>query len=773
LSKIVSIFLVFLFGLQMNGQNCDLLILGEVYDSGTLAPLEHVNVLVSEKATGSVSDEEGNFSIQAMCPGSYHLVISHIGCASQRVFLELEHDTFLTLYLDHSDHLLHDIEISSGVNHSQAQKEDVITDRIISDRAQEGLAVLLESVAGVNSIKNGRGIAKPIVQGLYGNRLTIVNNGVAQSGQQWGNDHSPEIDPLSAGKITVIKGAAANEFMGSNLGSIILVESERIEKEPHLHGKLNYFLESNGINNGANLQIQKYSPKLAWKISGTFKKAGDRKTSRYFLSNTGSQETNFNLQLEKSISEKWKSELYVSTFNTSLGLLKGSQIANLTDLASALLQDEPFFTSDKRSFSIDAPKQKVNHHLLKLNNKYFFDDNTWLEFTLASQLNNRKEFDVRRGDRSEIPSLSLKQYSHFAEAKISKEFDDHWSIRTGYQFNLVDNTNDPETGILPLIPDYRSFNSGAFIVWTKELENTILDLGMRYDNIVQNVVSISNAIPREIIRYDNTFHNISSSLGVSYFLSEKTKLIYNLGYTSRSPGINELYSQGLHQGVSGIEEGDNSLQVEKSLKTLLSVITNINNKHSLEAQVYYQHIKDYIYLEPQDEIRLTIRGAFPVFKYQQTDARIFGLDILGTYYVVEPLSISLAYNYIHADDLANNLPLINIPSNNVKSKLVYNFLKHVKIGNKKLENLELEINNKYVFRQNRILISQDFVAAPEAYNLVGMTFSGDLQLSSNRLRIVASVDNLLNTTYRDYLNRQRYFADDLGVNFTLGLSLKF
>ena len=35
------------------------------------------------------------------------------------------------------------------------------------------------------------------------------------------------------------------------------------------------------------------------------------------------------------------------------------------------------------------------------------------------------------------------------------------------------------------------------------------------------------------------------------------------------------------------------------------------------------------------------------------------------------------------------------------------------------------------------------------------------------------VDNLLNTSYREYTNRMKYYADDLGRNFTVGVKYIF
>lgn len=56
------------------------------------------------------------------------------------------------------------------------------------------LATLLERVSGVSSISTGTTVSKPVIQGMYGNRILIIHNGARQTGQQWGADHAPEVD---------------------------------------------------------------------------------------------------------------------------------------------------------------------------------------------------------------------------------------------------------------------------------------------------------------------------------------------------------------------------------------------------------------------------------------------------------------------------------------------------------------------------------------------------------------------------------------------------
>ena len=754
-------------------QNCSLTISGNIKDSDTGLPLEFGSVYIKTHSIGTSTDSRGSFQLPNICKGNYHITISHIGCESKQIFVQLTTDTVLNLTMEHSINTLEGVVLSAKSTLKTTQNTKIISKQNIVDNANENLSNMLESINGVSTIKNGSGISKPVVNGLYGNRLTILNNGVSQSGQQWGNDHSPEIDPLVANKIKVIKGTSALEYMGANLGSVILVEPKKIEREPHLHGSANYFFETNGLGNGLNLQLQQYNPKIAWKINGTLKKSGDKKTATYYLNNTGNQEANFALQLQKSFTENFSTDLYFSTFNSEIGVLRGSHIGNLTDLEEALEREIPFFTEDDFSYKIDAPKQQVHHQLLKIHSNYFIDDTQWLDFTFAGQLNKRKEFDVRRSGRTDIPALSLQQYSYFFEGKHQKTFKNKLKLKTGVQFNITDNTNNPETGLLPLIPDYFSYETGVYLLTSKKLNKSFLEIGLRYDDVKQNVVAISSTIPREIIRYNNNFQNFSASGGWIYSVSDYFSFSYNMGYTTRNPAINELYSSGLHQGVSGIEEGSTALQSEKSLKTTIEFNAKIKDKFSFESLIYYQNINDFIYLNPQDEIRLTIRGAFPVFKYEQTNAEIYGIDISGKYQLNTSLQTKLDYSFIRANDLSNNLPLINFPSNNIRGSIVYEFSKSITVGEKQLENCTIELNNIYVFKQKNILTQQDFVLPPTGYNLLGIKIATDVQLKKTRLRLTTKVDNALNVAYRDYLNRQRYFANDLGVNVTFGISLKF
>ena len=760
--------LIFIFApLAIVAQNCFVQVSGNIIDVTTKENIPYANIYFKELQVGAISDDYGHFLLDNICEGFYHISISHIGCETEELYIEVKSDTSLIIQLNHHSHLLDEIAIEDIQSGDNTQETQTLNSAIISENTDENLATMLEKITGVSTINNGSGISKPVVQGLYGNRLTILNNGVTQSGQQWGSDHSPEIDPLVANKLTVVKGVGVIEYQGNSLGGVIKVEPNKISKEPHVHGAVKYFFESNGLGNGINLQLEQYNKTLPWKFIGTVKRSGDNKTPDYFLNNTGNEEYNAVIQFEKDFGKKWKTDLYLSSFNAEYGLLRGGQIGNLTDLEAAFNRDEPFYTEENFSYAIDEPYQKTNHQLLKFHTKYAINSNQWIDVVYAGQYNLRKEFDVRRGNAADMPVLSLKQFTNYLDAKYQLYFNETWHLKTGVQFNKINNTNIPETGVLPLIPDYISTETGLFFTLSKETKHLTFDIGARYDYEFRNVATIEQTT-REIVRYSTPYHNYSAITGLTYQFSHQLKLAYNIGFGQRNPEVNELYSYGLHQGVSGIEEGDPNLTKESSIKNSLSLKAEIKDKLFFESMIYYQNIDDYIYLNPTGEIRLTIRGAFPVFKYEQTHAQIYGLDLMATYQFSKEFYIVGKYSYLKGDDLTNDVPLVYMPSNNIYGEVNYHI--STLFG---LENIEFQLSNKYVFEQKNLLDSQDFVPPPPGYNLVGLKISSEKQFSKVRLKSFIKVDNLFNVAYRDYLNRQRYFADDLGINLIVGLNLNF
>lgn len=104
--------------------------------------------------------------------------------------------------------------------------------------------------------------------------------------------------------------------------------------------------------------------------------------------------------------------------------------------------------------------------------------------------------------------------------------------------------------------------------------------------------------------------------------------------------------------------------------------------------------------------------------------------------------------------------MVNIPSDRFENKLQYNFKKN---------NAYISIAHQFVAYQNRVEANSDFLVPPNSYQLI--TFQSELKIK--HLTFGLTVSNLLNQSYREYLNRFRYFSDDLGRNISLRIKYKF
>lgn len=763
-----KITLLFFFSTSLFGQNCNYFLKGKVIDELTGSSLAFTSIFIEETKQGFLTNENGEFELKNICTNEIHLRLSHVSCQTERFFIDLAQISKQDFTLHHHNELLNEIQVHGSATEKTTQTTASISANDINKNANQNLADLLAKLTGVSTLKNGSGISKPIIQGLFGNRISILNNGVVQSGQQWGVDHAPEIDPFFADHISVIKGVSALMYGGNSLGGVVLVDSKPINNEPHLHGKVNYVFNSNGKGHVVNSKIEKSGDFINYRISGTFKQAGDTKTPNYFLTNTGKKEVNAAIQLEKTLKQNWKTALYYSIFNTEIGILRGSHIGNLSDLTTAFTQKIPFFTASDFSYAINAPKQKVTHQLLKLTANKALNKSLNLNLTYGGQINNRKEFDVRRGSRSEIPALSLTQFNHFIESKLIKDFENGNSLSSGFQYTFINNTNIPETGILPLIPDYISFQSSVFSIYKIKKDVWLHEIGGRFDYKQLNTVLITRTLPREIKRNKQSFSYFGFSYGSTFQPSNNLSFSGNVGLAMRPPEVNELYSFGLHQGVSSIEEGNENLTNEKSLKSSLS-INYINKKWLfLEITPYFQFMQNYIYLQPKKEFLLTIRGAFPYFVYEQTDGIIHGLDALLSIEPTENIKWINKLSYVKGKDVTNEIPLVYIPPLNVSSSFQIGLPDLYKMNKNRFE---LECN--FTGMQRNLLPEQDFLPPPPSYYLLNLEIETSVPFSKSFLNLSLKASNLLNTTYRNYLNRLRYFSEDNGRDFRIAANFNF
>lgn len=786
--QLILLFLFVFSTSDLSGQTerCDQILKGVVFDKESNEPVPFATVEIRSENKRLVSSNDGSFSFNNLCPRNYELTFRFLGYKTLiRSFLASTVSQPFKIYLETDVKNLSEVVVEADkVEEIATLSRAELSTEALRKSSGESLGQVLTDITGVNMLQTGPTIAKPVIHGLHSNRILILNNGIRQEGQQWGQEHAPEIDPFVATSLQLIKGAAAVKYGSDAIGGVILVNPPDLPREPGLAGSYNLVGASNNKMIASSLMLEGGLTGLkgfGWRVQGSIKRAGDAHAADYQLTNTGTTENNFSLGLGYHKARAGV-EVFFSSFDADIGILRSAHIGNLTDLESAIGRDRPLFISEF-SRDINNPMQQVKHQLLKVNSHV--DLNSLGELTLqyGVQLNERKEFDVRRGGRSEIPALSLDLITHTLELDLDVNPIGRWKGDIGASFLIQANNNLAETGIRPLIPNFDNMTAGFHVIGRYVQERYELEFGLRYDYKQYLIKKFDeNNI---LIQPEFDFNNITGSAGVVLNLASEWEFRSNVGTAWRAPHVNELFSEGLHHGSAAIEEGRDDLVSEKAIKWISS-LEKVSARYSIDLSVYYNLINDYIYLRPED-VSLTIRGAFPIFRYTQTDASFVGLDANISLGLNDRIDWFNKLSLIRAMDKVNTSPLINIPANRLQSGV------NVSFASARLEEPYLTLSADFVDRQRNaprvISIADvreaesdffgtdqsvfDFLDVPDGYINLNLSGGFKTRLFSNELNVFVSVDNLLNNSYRDYLNRFRYYADDLGRNFSIKVNYNF
>lgn len=753
------------FTLNAQVTPCSFNFSGRITDIQHEEPLAFATIYIVETANALVADENGKFEFNGICSGNYTVLVSHVGCATDTFPVVINANVFKEFRLNHQEEDLEVLVIKEkGNQYNSTLTTDYIEGTALNALSGKTLGIALKGITGVNSIQTGSSISKPVIHGLHSNRILIVNNGVRQEGQQWGNEHGPEIDPFIANKFTVIKGASAVKYGSDAMGGVIIVDAADL---PDTIGT-NAVIQTVGFSNtrgGAVAGMIQGKPKAvplwSWRVQGSLKKEGFVKTPNYYMVNTAYNEANYSLTTGYH-KNNFTSELYYSYFHNKIGIFAASHIGNLTDLETAFAADTPLITGDF-SYEINRPYQLISHYLVKSKSTYHSDKFGNFTLTGAWQNNLRSEYDSHLSYNDSIALLNLPSlYFEIGTITVDAEWQHHKVNNFTGAVGISGMNQQNITRYSTFIPNFKNYSGGIFGLEKYQYLGWTFEAGLRYDyKWMQAFYYAGN----ELQTPEHNFQNVSWNLGSSYFNHKHLTMNFNVSSAWRAPAISELYSDGLHHGAAALEYGDPTLKTERSLQTIAGV-TYENKQLFFEVGMYNNYMHNFIYLQPVLPPELTIRGAFPVFNYKQTDANIYGLDAAVHYQIIKPVLLQFKTSLLRARDLTNDKWVVMMPADKVSGEISYKFND---IGLFKSANLGIAVT--HVFEQTRTYADEDYVAAPKAYTLTGLNMGSEITLKHTTVSWSLEAENLFNVAYRDYLNRFRYFSDDMGRNISLRIKI--
>lgn len=750
---------------------------GSVVDAATGDPLPGAVVRLPAPNRAVAAGLDGQFRLDGLALDTVTVVVTYVGYQPEHQVVDLRSGAVtLTIRLGETADVLGEVEVVADEAQEalgrDARPVSVLEGRALDQARGQTLAETLEGLNGVTTLSTGPTIGKPVVRGLHSDRVVILENGVRQEGQQWGGEHAPEIDPFSAGRIEVIKGAAGVEFGAGAIGGVIRLNDRDLPTEAGVAGQLSLQAFSNSGQGAGSLLVEdapEALPGFAWRLQGSLRRAGDARSPDFVIRNSAFREASGHLTLGY---RRGPLELdgHLRRYDTELGIYKGSHFGNARNLDAIIERGGPDPDWNYQfSYDIEAPKQTVTHDVASIHGHTTFGDGHHIDAQYAVQNNRRQEFDAHRPYSDSLaalgtrPSFDLSLLTQSIDLKVEPHVSDRARLAIGAQGRTQLNENG-ESGYL--VPNFRAYDGGLFThgSWAATSRLT-LEAGGRIDARTMTAYPF-DAATRQTVADTRSFLGGAAALGALYTLGEHWSLGANLGSAWRPPNVSELYSFGVHHGTAQFEIGDPDLGTERSLDVSMTV-RHESAFASAEVSGYVNHIADYIYALEQPEPTVTIRGTFPTFATTHADARLAGLDANVEVRPTAWLDLGARASVLRADNLDLDGPLYGVPSNRYGA--------HARATTARLLGLAdafAEVDVAHVSRQDRVEPGA-FLAAPypPAYTLTDLRLGGTVDWGAAPIQVQFGIDNLFDVRYRDALSRFRYFVDEPGRNVTLRVSV--
>ena len=731
--KFIYFYILIGFAMMANAQNK---IVGTVTDI-TKNPIPGAIISLPEIHKETLSNVDGNFTINNVPQGNFKLIISFIGYETQTKIVSLSgNEIQLSIELNEAVMHMDEVIVSNVFKRLQSQNVMKVEQESIKSLQQKGTATLIEGLAtipGVSQVSTGTSIGKPVIRGLSGNRVLVYSQGVRLENQQFGEEHGLGLNDSGVESVEVIKGPASLLYGSDALGGVLYFNPEKFANPDDFKVDVSQLFFSNTLGSNTSVGLKTSTDKWKFLVRGNYNAHSDYEVP------DGDRVTNTRFN-EKDL--KAGIGYNNSSFATVLRY-------NFNQLDLGIPEDgiAEQSTSKKTMF----PSQGVDSHILSLHNNVFFKSSK-LDIDLGYIYNDRKEFE---DSFSPVLHMKLKTFNYTVNYHLPKN--GKFETIIGAQGMTQTNANFGEE---LLIPNAETNDFGIYTTSLYEWKNNVIQAGIRYDN--RKITSENHGIFGDedyFAAIDKSFDSFNASLGYKTNFAESMTIRLNFASGFRAPNLAELTSNGVHEGSNRYEIGNVDLKNEQNFQADL----NLEYKSShFEWFVngFYNHINNYIFISPTG----TQIDGFDVYDYVQNNAHLYGGEV-GLHFHPHPLDwlhLWSSFETVTAKkDNGEDLPLI--PANKWNTTFRAEFEK-----GKWLQDGFATLNVVYTLAQNNF---SAFETKTNDYTLVNLGFGGEITVNKSKFNVNLNANNLLNKTYISNLSRLKTDGiPNIGRNVIVGVS---
>ena len=631
-----------------------------------------------------------------------------------------------------------------------AEQVTVLSGRELQTKAQGSLGATLSGELGIASSGFGPGATRPIIRGLGGDRIRVLENGIGtQDVSNTSPDHAVTVDPLLAQKIEVLRGPAALLYGTSAVGGVVNIFDNRIPEElpaAPVSGKAEIRGGTVDRERAGVLSLDAPVGSFAFHFDATKRRTDDINIPG-FARTTALRNSGEDLE-----------------YPEPRGTLPftGTDTDNLT-FGTSYIRDSGFFgvalseynstygvPNGENDISIDASRKRVDLR--------------------------GKAFEPFHGVKSMELKMGIVDYEHteFEGAEAGTQFKSQ-GVDTRYE--IAHKKIGPLEGVIGFQYQYSDFSAIGEEAFQPPTTTTIGSLFLFEEYVASRSVRfqaggrldyqdisadgfapLGSVTARDLGR---DFMTLSQSAGLVWTPHEDYAAALSLAHTERAPSGQELFADGPHVATGAFEIGDPEINAEQSLGIDL-VLRKKAGRVTGSIGGYCNRFQNYIGLIPTGETA----DRLPVYAFESLPATFLGFESQIAYHFFgsnptgEDLSFDFQPDYVWAEDRRSGEAIPRIPPLRMKWGLNYS----------RPDLLTARAEVLQIFRQNHN--ATDETEAP-AYTFLNLTVSKDIKISEMQMTMFLRGTNLLNDKGREQTSFIKDVAPLPGANVVAGLQFRF
>jgi iron complex outermembrane receptor protein len=708
-------------------------------------PMGGAAVMLEELKREVRTDADGAYRFDNIPPGDYHVSVRTEGYSTRRTEVTVTPEgATLDLVVELDLHFAEVVSVSPTARSQfeSYQPTSVLAGQDLQKQLEATIGATLQSEPGVAMRSLGPGPARPVIRGLDGDRVAVLQDGqrVGDLSSQSG-DHGVTLNPSSARRIEVVRGPATLLYGANAIGGLVNVITDQIPTTPVTtpSGEVTLDLGSNAGEAGGAGDVHFGNGRLAVHVAGGGRRAGNFSTPEGEVENSQSQSSVFNVGGSWTGDRRYAGASYgFDDSEYGVPIVEGGEIR---------------LTPRRHAFNVRVGAEGLNGAITSY----------------------RGTIGVRRYEHKELEGVEVgtvfNNDTEEAELLVSHRPFGKLSGTVGGSLFTRGFTAIGEEALSPPV-DQRT--TALFLYEELTWPHVTFQFGGRLD--------LTSFEPEGGVLPDRSFNEFSGSVGLLFTpaaANDNFVIAASLARAARNPALEELYFFGPHPGNFAFEIGNPSLASERALGFDLSLRARSNRIRG-EVTIFHNRINDFIFRNPLSDEEFVEReeefderfgvvdepgggheheDEFQFIEFVGADSTLYGIEAHADINLTDSLVAEITYDWVRGRLTDSNQPLPRIPPFRVIPGLRY-----------QRNALQAGGTITLIGDQDRVFGEETPTPGAGVLKLFG---SYSFVRGGLTNTITTRLDNATNKLYRQHLNYLKDVLPEIGRNFKVVYSVTF